>query len=109
MKRLLLLFLFSSYLLAQSRSVTLTWVDSRNPIGVTYSVYRAIGVCSGSTVFSKLVTGLTLLTYTDTTVTPGNYCYHVTSTVSGMESTPSNTVNPSVGAFAPTNLNATVQ
>jgi len=92
-----------------THSVTLTWLDGKNPTGVTYSVYRAVGLCSGTPTFAKLATGLAVLTYSDTTVTPGPYCYAVSATVNGVESVLSTTVNPIVPAFAPTALAATVQ
>lgn len=89
-------------------SVILRWTDTLNPTGTTYSVYRATGLCSGTPTFSKIATGVTVLTFTDSTVTPGNYCYQVTATVNGNESAPSNAVNPAVPAFVPTALSFTV-
>src|SRR5882724_11546063 len=84
---------------ALTHSVKLTWVDGNNPAGVTYSVWRATGLCSGAPSFSKLATGLTALTYTDLAVTPGHYCYQVTATVAGVDSASSNAVNPIVPSF----------
>src|SRR5258708_37655312 len=59
-----------------THSVSLTWTDTLNPVGTTYTVYRAAGLCSGSPVFNKLATGLPLTTaatpYVDTAVTTGN-------------------------------------
>ncbi len=102
--------LFSPAVSAQStHSVTLVWVDGKNPAGVTYTVYRATGLCSGTPTFAKLATALATLTYVDSTATPGNYCYEVTATVSGMESAPSNTVGAPVPAFSPSGLQVTVQ
>ena len=92
-----------------THSVTLTWVDGKNPTGVTYSVYRAVGLCSGTPTFAKLATGLAALTYTDTAMNPGPYCYAVTATVSGSESVQSVPLQVVVPAFAPTALAATVQ
>lgn len=89
----------ASYAQAQTHKVTLTWVDASNPSGTTYSVYRSTGLCSGTPTFSKLATGVAALTYVDSTVTPGNYCYQVTATASGLESAPSNSVNPAVQPF----------
>lgn len=90
-------------------NVVLKWTDSLNPTGVTYTVKRTNGLCTGTPVFSTLATGLTALTYTDATVAPGNYCYEVTATVAGIESSPSNTVNPTVPSFPPQTLSFTVQ
>jgi hypothetical protein len=93
-----------------SHSVLLTWTDTLNPAtGTTYTVYRASGLCSGTPTFSKVATAVAVKTYTDSTVTPGNYCYQITASFGGAESQPSNSVNPSVGAFPPTGLNFTVQ
>src|SRR5574337_1472862 len=77
-------------------SATLTWTDTQNPTGTTYSVYRATGLCSGTPTFNKIASAVAVLTYVDTTVQPGNYCYEVTATFNGMESTPSNTASAPV-------------
>jgi len=58
-----------------THKAVLTWQDTLNPAGTTYTVLRATGLCSGTPSFATLASGLTALTYTDTTVTPGNYCY----------------------------------
>lgn len=92
-----------------THSATLAWSDTLNPAGTTYNVYRATGLCSGSPVFSKIVSAITVKTYQDTTVTPGNYCYQVTATLNGSESGPSNSASASVPAFAPSALNVTIQ
>jgi hypothetical protein len=92
-----------------THSVKLSWVDALNPSGTTYTVYRAPGLCSGTPVFAKLATGVAVLTFTDSTVTPGNFCYQVTATVGGVESAPSNSVLAPVPAFAPSALTFTVQ
>ena len=106
---LLLLLTTCTFLaIAQTHTVTLTWVDTQNPAGVTYTVYRTIGLCSGTPTFSKLATAVTVKTYADRTVTPGNYCYEVTATVNGAESVPSNTVAPTVLPFPPQTVTFTV-
>jgi hypothetical protein len=92
-----------------SHSVALAWTDGKNPAGVTYNVYRATGLCSGTPTFSKLSTAVVTLAFSDTTVTPGNYCYQVTATVASVESAPSNQAAAAVPAFAPTALTATPQ
>lgn len=94
---------------AATHSVTLKWVDTLNPTGTTYTVLRSPGLCSGTPSFTILVTGLTALAYTDTTVTPGNYCYEVEATSGGILSAPSNTALAPVPSFAPTGLAVTVQ
>ena len=96
--------------LAQStHSATLTWQDTLNPAGTTYNVYRATGLCSGTPTFAKIATGLTVKTYLDSTVTPGNYCYQVTATFNAIESAPSNSAPAAVPSFAPSALGVTVQ
>jgi len=90
-------------------SVTLTWADTANPAGTTYSVYRATGVCSGAPTFSKLLTGVAAKTYIDATVTPGNYCYQVTAVFTGIESAPSNTALAPVPSWPPAQLSVTIQ
>lgn len=111
MKPLLLLLPLALGLFAQTpqHSVTLTWVDTSNPTGTTYNIYRSTGLCSGTPTFSKLASAVTVKTYQDTTVTPGNYCYEVTASLNGVESAPSNTALASVPTFPPTDLSVTVQ
>lgn len=92
-----------------THSATLTWVDTQNPAGTTYNIYRATGLCSGTPVFSKLQGGVTVMTYTDATVTAGNYCFQVTATTAGIESPASNTAQAPIPNFAPTQLQVTVK
>jgi len=92
-----------------THKVTLTWTDTLNPAGTTYTVSRATGLCTGTPVFSTLASGLTALTYVDSTVTPGNYCYEVEATAGGVLSAPSNMALAPVPSFAPTGLNVAVQ
>jgi hypothetical protein len=103
MRYLVILLLLSRLLLAQtSHTVTLTWVDSSNPAGTTYNVKRATGTCSGTPAFSTIASAVAVKTFTDSTVTIGNYCYIVTAVFSSIESAPSNSVNPVVGPFTVT-------
>lgn len=108
MRKLAFLFLLGTAFAQQTHSVSLAWQDTANPTGTTYNVYRATGLCSGTPTFSKLATAVTVKTYTDSTVTTGNYCYQVTAVFQGSESVPSNSVNPNVPAFPPTGLTFTV-
>lgn len=92
--RILLIVLITSMLQAQAaHSITLSWTDPIGgyPTGVTYSVYRAVGVCNGIPAFVKppLASGLAVKTFIDSTVSVGSYCYVVTATVGGVESPPS--------------------
>lgn len=99
----------TSVIAAQTHKATLVWVDTLNPTGTTYTVARATGLCTGTPVFSTLASGLTALTYVDSTVTPGNYCYEVFATSGGVLSTASNTALAPVPSFAPTALTVAVQ
>ena len=108
MRRLLICALLSVGLpAATTPTVNLGWTDTANPSGVTYSVYRSAGVCVGPIQLSsamKLASGLTALTYSDTTAAIGSsYCYGVTATVNGVESAPASG-SVTVGPAAPTNL-----
>lgn len=107
--KLLLLLLLLTIAHAATHSVLLNWTDPSNPGGTQYNVYRATGLCSGSPAFTKLATGIAALTYTDTTVVPGNYCYYVTAVASSIESAPSNSALAPVPSFAPTMLTVMVQ
>lgn len=114
MKTILLAFVFYALGLAQTtHTVTLNWTDTANPVGTTYNAYRKPEACAGAAAFAKINTApITAKTYTDSGVAPGTYCYHVTavSSISAIESTPSNTAgavaeNPIV---PPTGLTITV-
>lgn len=79
---------------ATSHSVTLTWTASTTA-GVTYTVYRAT---SAAGPFTAISSGISSLTYTDTTAVDGTqYFYEVDAvdTVGGVveDSGPSNEVN----------------
>ena len=111
-KFLICLFLLAGFAVAQrdsQHSVKLSWLDPLNPEGTTYTVHRTPGLCSGTANYDKIADGVTGLTYTDSTVQPGNYCYVVTAVLNGMESAPSNAASASVPAFPPQNLSVEVQ
>jgi hypothetical protein len=110
MRLILAFFLCLLPVLAQdTHSVTLNWEDGRNPAGVTYNVYRVLGLCSGSPAFSKIAEGVAVRTYLDTTVQPGPYCYVVTAVFSGIESAYSNSALGQVPNWEPQKLTATVK
>ena len=104
-----LLFSCGSLSAQTTHKAVLSWTDTLNLAGTTYSVYRAPGLCSGTPVFAKLASGVTVLTYTDATVTPGNYCFQVTATSGGVESAPSNSALAPVPSFPPSGLAVAVQ
>jgi fibronectin type 3 domain-containing protein len=69
-----------------------SWTGTGTP---TYSVYRA--TVSGAEAKPALATGITPLTYTDSTAVVGTkYYYTVTATVGGVESTPSTEVSAQI-------------
>jgi hypothetical protein len=102
---LLLLLLCTEPAFAQgTHTVALTWTASID--GGVVSVYRATGACSPSSIFTKVTSGVTGLTYTDTALTPGTYCYQVTTVVNNAESNPSNQVTAVILPAPPTTLGA---
>ena len=112
MKRLLptlFVFMLPAASMAAVRSVQLSWTDTQNPSGTTYTVKRGAGPCASSPTFAVVSAGITALTYTDTPVPPGKYCYVVTATLNGMESDPSNQAEAQVKPFPPAALLLTVQ
>lgn len=88
-----------------AHSVTLTWTDSVNPAGTVYNVYR---IPPGASTPTKIASGLTVKTFTDSdpSLTIGNYTYQVTSVDAGIESAPASVV-VNVPPAAPTGLTAT--
>jgi len=90
-----------------AHGIALTWLDATNPPGTTYSVWRSNGLCSGTPVFAKIATGVTVKTYLDTPLAPGNYCYTATATFNGMESAQAVSVVQAILPDAPTGLVAT--
>lgn len=110
-KALIFLVLFCAAGFAQSSAhqVTLNWADTTNPTGTTYTVYRASGACTGTSTFTQVASALAAKTYTDTSVTPGNYCYQVTAMFNFIESLPSNTAAAAVRPFPPATLTVVVQ
>ena len=103
-------------------SVVLTWSASTDP-GAAYNVYRAAGTIGGGnsvtcpaapviplpvgSAWTQITTGVTATTYTDTAVSAGSaYCYAATSTLSGLESGPSNVASALVFPAPPSGLTA---
>ena len=90
---------------AASHEVDLSWTASTDP-STTVTVYRASGACSGSNLtFTKLTTSAPAGgPYKDTSVTAGTWCYYVTATANGSESSPSNNAAAVVPTAPPTGL-----
>jgi hypothetical protein len=100
-------------------STALTWVlstdDTTTACTTTanclQNVYRGSGSCSVSTSFSLLTTtslNATVTAFTDTTVTPGVWCYGVTFGINGLEST-KDTVSVTLQPASPTGAAATTK
>ena len=95
---------------AASHEVDLAWTASVDA-GVTYNIYRAAGTCPATGVptgATQVKSGIAVLTYQDTTVQPGSYCYYATATLNGAESGPSNTALAQVPVGAPSALSITL-
>ncbi len=106
MKRIAALFLAVILMsfAAQAHSVVLGWTASTDT-GAGYLVFRLAGTCPTGTLtgFTQLnATAISTLTYTDSTVTPGTYCYYVEATLGGANSVPSNTATAGILPAAPT-------
>jgi hypothetical protein len=107
---IVVLFLIALPLQAQTvHTVKLTWNDTVNPTGTTYNVYRAAAACSTNPTLTKLNTSpITVMTYTDSTVTNGTtYCYAATAVGPGGESAFSNDA-PAVIVAPPNAITITV-
>lgn len=97
---------------AKAHSVALSFTKSTDDTGATgqgYQTWRLTGSCPASVTttagFTALNTTLfTGATFTDSTVTPGSYCYIVTFTAAAATSVPSNTAAPVILPAAPTNV-----
>lgn len=90
-------------------SVALGWTASSdaaaNPT-LIYNLYRLSGNCPATVTpgSGTAFKGITGLTYTDTPLAPGTYCYYATAYLNGAESVPSNTVQAVVLPSPPTAL-----
>jgi hypothetical protein len=109
MRKLILLLLISTAMAQTTHSVTLTWTDTANPAGTTYTVKRSSGLCTGTPTFATMATAVAGKAYTDLNVGVGNWCYVVTAVLSGVESVPSNLASANVPPFAPVALTFTVK
>lgn len=93
--------LFAGASQAQGHTVTLTWTASTdaaaNPT-LTYTVSRASGVCSATSVFTVLQAGISAVTYANTNVSPGTYCYTVSAQLNGATSGTTAAPNPTASA-----------
>lgn len=116
-KKAILGFLFALAVpvLVSAHSVTGTFTKSTDDTGATgsgYTTWRLSGTCptnpTTTTGFTSLnSTPYTVATFTDSTVTPGTYCYVVTFSNSTATSVPSNTASAVIQPAAPLNLTIT--
>lgn len=103
-----------------AHSATVNWKPSPDAIdssgaaalipGSSYGIYRAPGVCnptiSGFVKLSAMPTNTAA--YTDTTVTPGSWCYTVRLLLNGAESVNGNLATASIPVSAPSGVTVTV-
>lgn len=106
----LFLFLIAYIATAQTGiiQVTLNWDDARNPPGTMYNVKRFSGPCTGTPLYTIIAPKVASLTYVDTTVTIGTYCYVISATNGTVESGNSLPVTAIIPIFTPTNLRRTI-
>lgn len=106
---LLVLFAGLAFSQATQRKVTLTWEDTKNPSGTTYTLYRSEGVCGqASPSWTMLASNLSVKTYDDTTASIGRYCYEAAAVYNGIESDRSLPAEALVKPDKPTNLKVIV-
>jgi hypothetical protein len=84
-----------------AHSVSLSWTASVDAVS-GYNVYRSAAAGLKTTLLTT--SPITGVTYTDSTVLPGNWYYDVTSVENGAESVVSNSVNAVILPAPPTNL-----
>ncbi len=99
----LAIFLLTVPLLAQTTQhvATLNWNDTINPPGTLYNAYRATGPCSPASAFVKIGSMIGSLSFQDTTITPGTFCYAVTAVSPIGESGQSNTAQATLAPPPP--------
>jgi hypothetical protein len=103
--------LFAGAASAQAHQATLTLKAPSDAVASSiYNVYRAAGSCPatvpGTLTWTKLTaTPISVLTYTDSTISVGAWCYYVTQVQSGIESLPS---IPAGGTAQPNTVTFTI-
>src|SRR5271163_1577295 len=93
---------------ATGHKATLTWTAPPDAVATsTYNVYRAAAACpsggvTGTLSFTKITaTPITALTYVDSTIGVGQWCYYVTQVQAGTESAQSNTSGGTAAPLSP--------
>lgn len=89
-----------------TRTVTLTWTDTANPVGTTYTVYKTSDLAAPLSAYVVVARNITAKTYVETGVIPGIYRYYVKAVYNNSESIPSNTADADAKPFAPLLLRA---
>jgi len=95
---------------AQGHTATLTWTAPPDAVATsTYNVYRASGACPVAPAVPTwtllTTTPVNTLTFQDTSITVGSWCYAVTQVQAGVESAKS---TPAGGTAAPNTVTFTV-
>lgn len=94
------------------RNVVLTWEDTRNPAGTTYSIWRA-NCGTTPSAFTLVASSITTKGYTNTAVPAGTYCYGVMAVYGGRQSDLSNIARVSVPGtnvtLAPTTVKTVIE
>ena len=114
---LLLLFSVSMPMLAGvPHYVTLSWNDTVNPTGTTYTIYQYNGATGGAcpatapivgpppAPWASIKTGNTTVSYDVNPIRVGTYCWVVTAVLNGSESVPSNMAASTVPPQTPTSV-----
>ncbi len=89
-----------------TRTVTLTWVDTVNPAGTTYTIYKSSNPTAQTPTFAVLASGVTAKSYVDAGVVPGLYRYYVKAVFNNSESVPSNSADADAKPFPPLSFRA---
>ena len=81
---------------AAPHSAAVSWTAPADANATTnYNVYRLNSTCPisgiGTATWTKVASSLTVVNFTDTTITVGNWCYYVTQVTNGIESAPGTT------------------
>lgn len=100
---------------AQNHKAVFTWLLSPDDTTANcttganciQNLYRAAASCTVASTFAGIATGIapTVTTYTDTTITPGVWCYGLTFAMNGNESVKA-TVTVSLQPSPPTQFTA---
>ena len=95
-----------------ARNVVLSWEDTRNPAGTTYSIWRA-NCGTTPSAFTLVASSISTKEYTNAAVPAGTYCYGVMAVYGGRQSELSNIARVSVPStnvtLAPTTVKTVIE